>query len=321
MKKKILIVGYGSIGRKLLEILPKNKFEFAILRTKKKTKISSKIRVFFKTTEALKFNPSYIFICSSANLHFYYFKKFINLKAKMFIEKPLTINKKELNILKKTRKNIIVGYFLRFYSPLIFIKNFINKKIKFVRNINFEVGYDIRKWRPTRKLNSTVSVNKKLGGGALFELSHEIDLAIWMLGFPNEIYCDKQNLTKVGNGIDDSTKIILNYNIKKITSFISLDFIQSKYCRKIKVILDNEVLSYDFDKKYFLIEKNDKKKKIFFNENLIDAYKNQINYFLNKFDPKKKSIDIFADKNSSIKLSNLLFKLIQSNKLKRKINF
>ena len=87
MKKKVLVVGYGSISKKLVKLLNKRKnLDIAILRTKIKKKEKEKLNFLFKISEAVKFNPKYIFICCSANLHAYYFKKFKNLNANIFIE-------------------------------------------------------------------------------------------------------------------------------------------------------------------------------------------------------------------------------------------
>lgn len=320
MKKKILIVGFGSIGKKLFKILPKNKYFISILRTKKNIKEKIRYKMFFSLKEARNYNPDYVFICTTANLHYFYLNKFKDKCNNFFIEKPLMINKKEMDCFKKYEANVLIGYFLRFHQPLIYLNKIIRNKINKIKNVNFEVGFDIKKWRPSRKLDSTVSVNKKLGGGALFELSHEIDLATWMLGFPDEIFCDQQKLTNLRDNIDDSTKIIMNYNLKKISSLISLDFIQSSYCRKIKIILENEVINYDFRKNYITRSKNNKDKKIFFKASQLDSYKNQIHFFLNKFNYKKKYKNI-ADLKSSLKLSSLLFQLIKSNKLNKKIKF
>lgn len=320
MKKKILIVGFGSIGKKLLKILPKNKYFISILRTKKNIREKTNHKILFSVKEARNYNPDYVFICTSANLHYFYFNKFKDKCKNFFIEKPLTNNKKEIEHFKKCKLNILIGYFLRFHQPLIYLNKIIRNKMNKIKNVNFEVGFDIKKWRPSRKLDSTVSVNKKLGGGALFELSHEIDLATWMLGFPEEIFCDQQKLTNLRDNIDDSTKIIMNYNLKKISSLISLDFIQSSYCRKIKIILENEVINYDFKKNYITRSKKNKDKKIFFKVSQLDSYKNQIHFFLNKFNYKKKYNNI-SDLKSSLKLSRLLFQLIKSNKLNKKIKF
>ena len=56
MKKKILIVGFGRIGKKLFKILPKNKYFISILRTKKNIKEKIKYKMFFSLKEARNYN-------------------------------------------------------------------------------------------------------------------------------------------------------------------------------------------------------------------------------------------------------------------------
>ncbi len=322
MKKKVLVVGYGSISKKLVKLLNKRKnLDIAILRTKIKKKEKEKLNFLFKISEAVKFNPKYIFICCSANLHAYYFKKFKNLNANIFIEKPLVTKTSEIGILKKYKYEVIVGYFLRFHPAAIYIKKFIQKNITKVRIVNLEVGYDLRKWRPDRALDTTVSVNKKLGGGALFELSHEIDLATWFLGFPDQIFCSNFKISKLKMNTEDVSRIILNYNRKKIIANLNLDLIQKKYSRNIKVICDEKVLFYDFSNNLLQIDNGKNIKRVKFKTNFAITYKNQINFFIDKFSRAKKSNNVVSDLSSSLRLSNLIFHLMKSNKLKKRIKF
>ena len=82
--------------------------------------------------------------------------------------------------------------------------------------VNLEVGYDVRQWRPGRSIKNTVSTNKKLGGGTLFELSHEVDIITWFIGFPNQIYCENNKISNLNIDVEDVTKLIFNYENKKL---------------------------------------------------------------------------------------------------------
>ena len=126
MKKKILIIGYGSISRKLVKLLNKNNnLEIAVLRTKLKIKENKKINFFFELRHAINFKPQYVFICCPVNLHSYYFEKFKNLKNNIFIEKPLLFRENEIEKFKKYKANVQVGYFLRFHPAIIYLKKYI----------------------------------------------------------------------------------------------------------------------------------------------------------------------------------------------------
>mgnify|MGYP006190142801 CR=1 FL=1 len=119
-----------------------------------------------------------------------------------------------------------------------------------------------------------------------------------------------------------SLKLFLLIKKKKTSILISLDLLQSKYTRNIKIIFDNMVINYDYVKNQLLLHRNYKTRKIIFKHDLNDAYEKQINFFMSKFKRKdKKNLIKYADIISSVKLSKLLFKLSDSNKQKKKIQF
>ena len=120
---------------------------------------------------------------------------------------------------------------------------------------------------------------------------------------------------------EDVSRIILNYNRKKIIANLNLDLIQKKYSRNIKVICDEKVLFYDFSNNLLQIDNGKNIKRVKFKTNFAITYKNQINFFIDKFSRAKKSNNVVSDLSSSLRLSNLIFHLMKSNKLKKRIKF
>lgn len=172
MKKKILIIGFGSIGRKHYAILSKKNDVFVI------TKQNIKNKNFLSFNKIKSFNFDYIIICNETYKHLNtllkvkkYFKN-----TKILIEKPI-FNK--IPSKKISNKNIFVGYNFRFHDQILFLRNYIkNKKIL---DISIKCGYDLKKWR-SRDYKKTYSASKAKGGGVLLDLSHEIDYAYWIFG-------------------------------------------------------------------------------------------------------------------------------------------
>ena len=272
MKKKVLIIGYGSIGEKHAKILSKLKSISKILIFTKRKSIK------FKSTNNLKkiigFNPDYIFVCSETINHFNHVK-FIdkNFKNKVvLIEKPLF--HKDIKINFKNNKYFI-GYNLRFHPVLKFIKNKIKKKKIFSIRINCS-SY-LPDWRPKKDYKQVYSSIKKKGGGILLDLSHEIDYLQWLFGKITKI--EKAKATKISNlkvNVEDSAFIVgkiknihFNINLNFFSRFkertiildagnfsIKGDLIQNK----VEIINDNKNLIFNFknDKflTYFLQNKN-----------------------------------------------------------------
>ena len=98
-------------------------------------------------------------------------------KKNVLIEKPLF--NKTVKIKNKFKNKYVVGYNLRYHPVLKFIKSFIKKKKIFY--IKIESSSYLPSWRKINYKNS-VSAKKKLGGGVLLEMSHEIDFLTWIFG-------------------------------------------------------------------------------------------------------------------------------------------
>ena len=133
MKKKILIIGYGSIGERHAKILSKFKEVSKIyVLTSRTCKKFNKIQDIKKIKNI---NPDYIVISSRTNDHYKHLS-FIenNFKNKVvLVEKPLFETYKKLKVFKN---KVFVGYNLMYHPILIFIKNFVKNKKIFSININ-----------------------------------------------------------------------------------------------------------------------------------------------------------------------------------------
>jgi predicted dehydrogenase len=77
----------------------------------------------------------------------------------------------------------MVGYNLRFMKSLKKFREILKKNtIGKILSIRSEVGSYLPSWRPDSDYKKSVSAIKKLGGGVLLELSHDIDYLVWLFG-------------------------------------------------------------------------------------------------------------------------------------------
>ena len=170
MKKKVLIVGYGSIGKKHARILKKlNIVSKIYVLTKQKCKKFIKIKNF---KEIKNIDPDYIIIASRTSDHYKHLlliEKTLKNKI-ILVEKPLF---KEFKRIKIKRNKVFVGYNLRYHPIIKFIKNFIEKRKIFSVHINCH-SY-LPNWRKGVDYSKSNTAKRKYGGGALLELSHELD--------------------------------------------------------------------------------------------------------------------------------------------------
>ncbi len=233
MKKSALIIGYGSIGRRHASLLKKiaNIGKIYILSNQKFSKFL-KVK---NLKHAKKINPDYILICSRTSEHYKHLTEIEkNFENKIvLIEKPLFDKRKKLKIRKN---NVFVGYNLRFNPVINYIKKYIkNKNILSVRAVCQSY---LPFWRKNIDYRKSNSARKKYGGGALLELSHEIDYIQWILdGSLSLNYAKLRKISKLKIDTEDDVSIF--GKIRKTDIFINLNYHSLEFQRLIVIIGKN----------------------------------------------------------------------------------
>lgn len=251
---KILIIGFGSIGKRHLTIVNKlfNSVDVKILRSSPKTSVSQDLDLIYSIDDALKFDPQVVVVCNPATKHLDYASHFIKENRYLFIEKPLSNNYEKAEIFiqncKTSGVKVQVGYNLRFLKSLKKFKELIDKNvIGEIWSVRSIVGSYLPDWRQNNYKNS-VSAQKSLGGGVVNELSHEIDYLIWIFG---EIQSYKSTTLKQSNldiDVEDTAHILLKFitNTKKFfVASLDMDFIRSDKIRECTAIGSNGSLRWD----------------------------------------------------------------------------
>ena len=254
-KETVLIIGYGSIGRRHAKILSKNnKIKNIHILTHQK---SNTFRTIKFHSDIKKINPSFIIICSRTSEHFkdllYIIKNFRN--KKILVEKPLFEKYKKLKVINNNK--VFVGYNLRLHPVIQFIKNYIKGKKFFYVNICCH-SY-LPDWRKKKDYKNSNSAKKKYGGGVLLELSHELDY-LQML-FKEIIKIDTVNISRHSNlKTDVEDCAIITGKTKKLNFVVDLIFF-SKNNQRIMIINGADtVLKCDLIKNKITIIKENKKR-------------------------------------------------------------
>ena len=191
--KRVLICGLGSIGRRHARVI-RNCFpevELGVVRSGFGTQCPEQKFISEHFTDlhtALLWSPDAAVISSPAPYHQQQALVIARAGIPLLIEKPIGVGNEpqeawdELSLLSD-KIPILVGYVLR-HDPCA---EFIYQKTQAeylgkVLEADFYCGSWLPEWRPNLTYRNSVSSCRSLGGGALLELSHEIDLAQWFLG-------------------------------------------------------------------------------------------------------------------------------------------
>ena len=264
MKKKLLIIGFGSSGRRFANIARKNFKNLNINILTKQKKIGFKI---VKNIESVKkLNPDYIIISSPTKFHFHHLllvNKFLKGK-RILIEKPLY---SELKNLKNVKNKVFVGYNLRNLKIIQFLKSVIFYNKTKIYDINFINHSFLPSWRKNVSYQKSSSAKKKYGGGVILDCSHEIDLARWMIGKIDILSVQSSKKSKLKIETEDNCKIIGKH--KNINISIDLNYYSIHKKRKIYLLGDNLKIIVDLVSFRVLIFKKGKKIIKKFNKNEI----------------------------------------------------
>ena len=248
--KKILLIGYGSIGKRHAKNLKNIGIKPYIL-----TKYPDDLDVIFlRDIEEIKdMDIDFCIIATPTARHLDDLKRCLtlsNIPRKILIEKPLECSylkgKKIKDITEKYGIDIFIAYNMRFFKVFNIIKKFIKEQEDTIRIVDAVAGQDLREWRPYKDYTESYSAHRDQGGGVDLDLSHEIDYILWIFGnnFKDKIiFRNKISNLKINS--PDIFKLILDYNTFIVD--ITLDYIRSPKERYLKILGEgSKNLYYNF---------------------------------------------------------------------------
>ncbi len=235
---RILIVGFGSIGKLHLhlvrELLPKA--DIRILRHQATSTVPEYSNSCFSSIEeAIAFAPQIAVIASPAPFHIATAQALAEVGVHLLVEKPLSASLEGVTQLLETCQKqgsaLLTGYNLRFLPSLQRFRDLLAEGvIGKVLSVRCEVGQYLPSWRPDSDYRQGVSARRELGGGALLELSHELDYLRWIFG---EVDWAKANLSRQSNldiDVEDTVHLILGFvpsvDGHQLIGVVNLDFVR-----------------------------------------------------------------------------------------------
>lgn len=172
-----LVVGLGSIGQRHLRVLTELGVHVA--------GVSAHLReadVFSNLDDALsKHDPAYVVVATPTGLHHRALQLLIAIEypGTILVEKPLVARLSEIPE-GIEGLDISVGYNLRFHPAVRAFEDLVRGEN--IVTATAYAGQYLPDWRPGRDYSSTSSASTAAGGGVLRDLSHELDLLIWLFG-------------------------------------------------------------------------------------------------------------------------------------------
>jgi len=261
---RFLICGIGSIGQRHYKNLKSLGHETALFRvggganssfidkffSEEKT-AGRDVKSYSNFKEAIDdFNPDAVFTTNPNSKHMETALMAARAGRNLFIEKPLSHNRKGLDELKALieEKNlkVMIGYNLRWHPLLVKMKTMIaDGVIGHPICANIEMGENIEDWHPWEDYRQAYAAYKTGGGGAVLCFSHDIDYLYWIFGMPERIQAMGGKITPLGGDAEDMVKALLEYKNKFIVS-LHLDYWQRPPRRFFEIIGTKGKLIWDY---------------------------------------------------------------------------
>lgn len=252
--KKIAVIGLGNITTRHRENL-RTIYPDAIIYAMSASGripidlISNADVIVNSINEIISYKPEMAIVASPASFHAKHAVPLIKAGIPVLIEKPLAAKESDtvtiITAADKYQTPVTVGYCLRYLPSSNYIKALFEKKlIGNLYNASIEIGQYLPDWRPNKDYHDSVSANLHLGGGALLELSHEIDYAQWLLGSLKSQYAILRSSEELLLDVEDSVDILAT-NHEGVVVTIHLDFLQRQAYRKCRFIGSKGSLEWD----------------------------------------------------------------------------
>lgn len=254
---RILIVGLGSIGKRHLrlvrELLPNA--DIRVLRRQECGIVPEHANgCFSRIEEAIAFAPEIAVIASPATFHLNAAQPLALTGVHLLVEKPLSAYLDGVSLLLETCREqgtvLLTGYNLRFLPSLQRFRDLVNEKVVGkVLSVRCEIGQYLPSWRPEADYRQGVSARQELGGGALLELSHELDYLRWIFGEVDWVQATLSRQSSLVIDVEDSVHLILGFvsteEEGQLVGTASLDFIRHDTTRLCTAIGENGSLRWN----------------------------------------------------------------------------
>ena len=134
----------------------------------------------------------------------------------VLLEKPVSPDaasaRRLFDVVKNTGIPLLLGYTWRWWPPLAKVRELLNQGVVGkLRYVQFMMSAHLADWHPWENYQDFFMASKALGGGALLDESHWLDLMLWFLGEPESLYAKVDRISNLEIDTDDNVDMVITY--------------------------------------------------------------------------------------------------------------
>lgn len=142
---------------------------------------------------------------------------------------------------------LVLGYTYRWWEPLARLRELIHDgRVGRPLHARFTMSAHLADWHPWERYQDFFMASKELGGGALLDESHFIDLMLWFFGLPERVVATVEHNSTLDIETDDNVDMIAVYpDGLRVT--MHLDLYGRPHEKNIVVAGEGGTLQWSFD--------------------------------------------------------------------------
>lgn len=142
---------------------------------------------------------------------------------------------------------VLLGYTYRWWPPLVELRQRLQRGVLGpVRHARCVMSAHLADWHPWERYQDFFMASRELGGGALLDESHFLDLMLWYFGMPEALIGRVERLSSLEIETDDNVDVIARYpDGLRVT--IHLDLYGRPHEKSITVVGEQGTLQCLFD--------------------------------------------------------------------------
>ena len=264
--KKILVVGYGSIGKRHVENLLSISNLEVIVCTKRNDvgKLKKHAKVYSTIKQCLEEKPDIGIIANETSLHVPTAIKLAKAGLDIFLEKPLSNSLKDVEklhtIVKKKKLITQMGCNMRFHPCIKKIKSMIEQqKIGRIISVQVQTCSYLPDYHPWEDYRKGYAARKDLGGGIILTQIHEIDYMYWLFQEVENVISISGKLSDLDITAEDYVSSLLKFK-NKIIGELHMDYFQRPDFRSCKIRGTKGEIYWNSDNNSVNIYRMDKKR-------------------------------------------------------------
>lgn len=230
---KILIAGFGSIGRRHLNNLRTlGETDILLYRTHHSTLSEEEIKGIPVETDlhkALEHRPDAVVVANPTSLHLDVAIPCAEAGCSILMEKPISHSLDRIEEMQKALQKgggrFLTGFQFRFHPALRQVKQWLEvEKIGKVTSVKAHWGEYLPNWHPWEDYRSSYSARVDLGGGVVNTLCHPFDYLRWLIGNYDSLVAT-ESCRGLDLPVEDTADVLINFNSGAIGN-VHLDYIQ-----------------------------------------------------------------------------------------------